>query len=594
MKKISIIVLFAFILSNAAYGAGDSLHKTSLRPEMVFGKGGAGSRFITHQKDSNGSDVWRIPAWYAESRVAPELVDLFSAAEKLEISRFKIGGGTARDFCLGVFFGIRTIDKSSDIDVIIPGIEKFDNLWGFLEEFQKIAMGKRGLERFPCIDIVLGWAPPEEKRMVYESLYVEGDLSITKLVIEKEQEFYIITDSYGGVSDIRDKILRFVNMTGAQFSAERVMNRYIPYFAKLKQHGFKYEPASKKRIDDFLQEGRFSMADILRGINSVFDKASSSDAVFAALQEFKLLDILKRQTDGLDAQSDSNIVSELRGFIGRVRNRETIDPEALSDFIERLCKAIEGRAGRSGVSDVYRQALLRPEMAFGKGRMGGRNLSAEEVFRKIKVAERNILTAEMIDELGVNEEDDILHVGPADFEEHAVACAIKGAKVDIVQPAEDALFSYEPEFTQMNLLRRNIEDSRRLIIENYQNDLIGNRIDTQSYEGYIGQVNLSLKHYSYVFLLDVLERIAEDSQEEFMDRVFACIRDEAHIIFSAFPADLELTGINTLRIYAARLGYRFDPKIRIFIDRGQNVYALKVFRNPKVEILPKLPAGQAL
>ena len=38
MKKISIIVLIVFILSNAAYGAGESLYKTSLRPEMAFGK----------------------------------------------------------------------------------------------------------------------------------------------------------------------------------------------------------------------------------------------------------------------------------------------------------------------------------------------------------------------------------------------------------------------------------------------------------------------------------------------------------------------------------------------------------------------------
>lgn len=238
--------------------------------------------------------------------------------------------------------------------------------------------------------------------------------------------------------------------------------------------------------------------------------------------------------------------------------------------------------------------LFGRKWRLGRAGWGGQNLSAEEVFRKIKAAKRNILTAKMIDELGVNEEDNILHVGPADFEEHAVSCAIKGAKVDIVQPSEDTIYSYEPEFTQMNLLRRNIEDSRSLIIKNYKEDLIGNRIDTQSYEGYISQVNLSLKHYSYVFLLDVLERIVKDSEEEFMKQVFACLRDEAYIIFSAFPADLELAGINKLHIYAIILGYRFDPVVRIFIDRGQNVYALKVFRNPKVELPPKSPAGQAL
>ena len=39
MKKISIMVLIVFILSNAAYGAGEGLYKTSLRVPLVCGKG---------------------------------------------------------------------------------------------------------------------------------------------------------------------------------------------------------------------------------------------------------------------------------------------------------------------------------------------------------------------------------------------------------------------------------------------------------------------------------------------------------------------------------------------------------------------------
>ncbi len=221
----------------------------------------------------------------------------------------------------------------------------------------------------------------------------------------------------------------------------------------------------------------------------------------------------------------------------------------------------------------------------------GIEYKAEEVFRKITTVNAYILGAKMIDELGIGKQDNVLCIGPGIEDTHPVACAIKGAIVDIVQPELDK--RYNPPDPQMDTLRRYIEHRRGLIIKRHERDLIGNRIDTESYEGLIEEVNVPAGHYSYVFLLNVLERLVSDSQSRFIEKVFSCLTDKSCILFSGFPGVYEEMGLSLLKTRAQRLGYEIIEK-RVFPGQFAPVYELIVIRNKSTPYLQKSPANQAL
>ena len=142
--------------------------------------------------------------------------------------------------------------------------------------------------------------------------------------------------------------------------------------------------------------------------------------------------------------------------------------------------------------------------------------TAEEVFLKIKYDREDELSiARMIDQLDIPPEDIVLHVGPGRKAYHPVACAVRRAKVDIVQPDYLDEGDKQTKISQHDILAEKINDAREFSIETFEEDLIGDRINTEGYRGYIQNVNIPANRYSYVFLLNILDSIEVELAESY-------------------------------------------------------------------------------
>ncbi|MDP2910914.1 MAG: DEAD/DEAH box helicase [Candidatus Omnitrophota bacterium] len=283
---------------------------------------------------------------------------------------------------------------------------------------------------------------------------------------------------------------------------------------------------------------------------------------------------------------------------------EDMDWQALANLIWHKYRGENSESEPFYINGVYfgkdlqrkRHDLLRPEMAFGKNRMRGQNLSAEEVFRKIYISKKDddlgvYLIARMIDKLGIGENDNIVSVGQGVLSYHLIACAVRGAKVDIVQPKR-----YK-RVAQTKDLEKAISSDRKEIKRLCGKDLVGGRINTKSYQSYVEKVNLPQKRYSYAFLFEVYDIIeGEYNKKMFARAVLSSLKDNATIIMSVdtpsgqFLESSIKAHFGIFKKHAKELDYT--------ITEGRefhgNYYELIVVRNPKVEIPPKSPAGQAL
>jgi hypothetical protein len=127
------------------------------------------------------------------------------------------------------------------------------------------------------------------------------------------------------------------------------------------------------------------------------------------------------------------------------------------------------------------------------------DISAVEVCGKLPWRGSEIFP-EIADALGLTSNDVVLEVGPGNSPHFAISCAIRKAKVDIVQP--DVYF-----LPQHHALVQNINTWRKAILENEGTDLVGDRIDTESFRTTLEDANLPANKYSVIALFEVLDSV---------------------------------------------------------------------------------------
>jgi len=87
-----------------------------MKRQLIETKGGKLIRLNNHRI--------AVAAGTANKCIARELPTLFAISKELGFSKgFKLVGGTARDFVFGIVLGIDVIERSSDFDVVIPGLK---------------------------------------------------------------------------------------------------------------------------------------------------------------------------------------------------------------------------------------------------------------------------------------------------------------------------------------------------------------------------------------------------------------------------------------------------------------------------------------
>ncbi|HPS19383.1 MAG TPA: GNAT family N-acetyltransferase [Candidatus Omnitrophota bacterium] len=199
-------------------------------------------------------------------------------------------------------------------------------------------------------------------------------------------------------------------------------------------------------------------------------------------------------------------------------------------------------------------------------------LSARDIFESISRMRDDITDAAMIDEIGVKEGDRILCVGIGSYCNCPVAGAIKGANVDIVQPS-----SYEGVEQTRELIKA-IDILRQKIISKYGTDLIGERIDTESYRGMAEEVDLHNRTYTVAILPNILDDPARSKNKQsakLRDVILNSLSDEATILISVLGGRTDEYAF-AFADYARGKGYKVEVGSKYTSD---NVYrVLKVTR----------------
>ena len=154
-------------------------------------------------------------------------------------------------------------------------------------------------------------------------------------------------------------------------------------------------------------------------------------------------------------------------------------------------------------------------------------ISAEKLFQSAGCPEIlgyiEILAARMVDRLRINNESKILCVGPGLIYSHPLACEIKGAFVDIVQPP---IYNSMP---QNESLREYLDKAHEKIPESYRKGSIN------FVEGLIEEQELSERYYSHAFLLNVLDDdfLNQRQKGRMIDSILPALKDKSSILLSA-------------------------------------------------------------
>ena len=485
MKKISIAVLIVFILSNAVYGAGDSLHKTSLRPPLVYGKGKVAEQNIKTE------DAMLLAPFNPELLVKRQDYkgqDIPQATVYWELSVF----GTLNKL---------NIEKNKIKTIVILGLgKKMQEIIDCLKEYPLC-------ERIICVDLVRSNIETVRDAIISSSgaldlVYGSG---ITEQMQRKVQFYHADMQEMPAIQNgsvdliVGDGLVAFDGVGPA----------IEEWIRKLKPGGFAYVG--------------FESGNLLTESHKIPQSSMKS------------IEILKSQGDVL------------------MFRKITTDKEGLNT--------------------------------------AGQEIKAEEVFREVWknglfLDDELLQTARMVDELMIGPNDNILCPGAGNFWSYIVACAVKGANVDIVQPAGDGYWLNQG-------LQHEIELNARLIKLRYSID-ISSKIDNSSYQTLLQHANVPERHYSYAFVLHVLDIIEDEkAKEEFIAKLLSALKDESYILISAWGRGAEKE-VRILREYGAKLGYDISEPTNSFFAVNTTVYKLKVVRNPKVEVLPESPAEQAL
>lgn len=288
----------------------------------------------------------------ANKCLAKELVALFTISEELGFSKgFKFVGGTARDFVFGIVLGIDVIERSSDFDVIIPGVQ--DQLvadFALCDKISDMVAERCRSNRKTFVDIALGCPVGDEGQLAYEEVYKTADLSIARMVIEQQGDFYVISDEYGGIEDTAERILRLVKLDldmPQDVTPEiggRIFMRYIPYWTKLIPYDFDYESRTQSYIDNFLRRREFDLQDVLNGIIMTLEKAHDNIAVARTLERFALIDLLKEKLEELKLSLDSVQVKQLKrlaGLLERLLEKKVLTRKEMAEIDSTLDEPID-------------------------------------------------------------------------------------------------------------------------------------------------------------------------------------------------------------------------------------------------------------
>ena len=224
------------------------------------------------------------------------------------------------------------------------------------------------------------------------------------------------------------------------------------------------------------------------------------------------------------------------------------------------------------------KTCLRPEMAFGK------HTSAEDMLYRIYNDSEARDAGKLIDRY-VRPNDNILCVGQGDSPFIPVGCAVKEARVDIVQPVD-----YDG-YPQMEKLEEAIESCREnMLALSGGVDLIEDRINTTSYGDIVEKVALPKDHYSCVFIFKVYDTV--DEKRAFIDSILPSLKDNAYIFVSltlGYSTKESEPLLQVLENHMKEAGYSVGRDEGSFTD-----CIFRVSRNSRVKIPSQSPAGQAL
>ena len=247
-------------------------------------------------------------------------------------------------------------------------------------------------------------------------------------------------------------------------------------------------------------------------------------------------------------------------------------PALLSDEAMKSASWVLKEALSAGALASAAQGFGAPAQDKDKS-FGSALPSAVEVMRSLGHGRRiddPLEVAGMVDEL-IKKNDNILIVGAGANQFHAVAAAVKKARIVIVQPPD-----YGNGQQQTVALKAFIERDRQSILTRYGLD-IGELIDIRP--GLVQDVSLPEGRFNFIFLLRVLDHITnEDERRRVVEKALSVAADGAAILVSAYT---DLPGqVKCVFDIAQEKGY--DPvEERVFGDTDLDKVQLIRIRKPE-------------
>jgi hypothetical protein len=113
----------------------------------------------------------------------------------------------------------------------------------------------------------------------------------------------------------------------------------------------------------------------------------------------------------------------------------------------------------------------------------------------------------------------------------AVALNMNIEKVDIVQPRK--YMEYDQAVEQTEILIERIAVLRKRIELKYGQDLIGSKVNTESYQGFLNEVQIPKDTFSSVFLIRVLND-PESNKIQIIADLLPVLKNEAKIVIGDF------------------------------------------------------------
>jgi hypothetical protein len=457
-----------------------------------------------------------------------------------------------------------------EIRAVLDEIEKKDKR-GFFEEADKSSIAQKILGmrlKRGSRALVVGPGGVDYLPMVLSKLGIRTAMIDThsgamfgQKMIHHRYDMEKAIESFDSYDDIKGRTFDYVFMLAVLHTVvEPTVDNAATEFWMMRNRNIN-KPDEIRRIE-LEAENYFTgkidrmMDPILEALNAdggyLFVNDISPYSAYDSLKDPVSIGFNQRQLQYLDKVLDG---AEKRS--GIVYSKQPIN---IDDFSMHAGNETERR--RSVVYKTGRKALLD-------------KLTAEAVFAKVYSTSTDYPAdaAKIVDQLGMGNKDNVLCVGIGNTPWYPVACAIRGAKVDICQPSDDDF----GKDGQNERVKNFIEQKKKRITEVYGTDLIKDRIDTGKYLKRAQDAGLPRRHYSNVFLPNVIDYIKSvDDKKALMKAVLDSLTDEATIIFSAlFDADGEMAFIKE---YADSLGYDVRPGMKFDNPSTEVAYELKVSR----------------